>query len=485
MNVIDQLNVERQARGVAQSARTAKRQAVISEQETLVGRALGLAGEIDQQAPLLAQAVTWAGGPFGVGGPMDRPRAMTLLDAILAARKPNTASPSGQSGWFPFLDPSSFLAHIAHEIATPITGLIGLADLLCDTPLNAEQRVLADTIKSGATAALALTHDILDFAKIKAHGLSLLAQPFDLDNLIQDIATLMQPVARAKALCLLVDIDPHLPRHFVGDPIRLRQVVTNLVGNAVKFTKRGHVKISVVGLEAEAGVQQVHIAVEDTGIGIAPNDLDKIFDPFHQAAPNAGLGLGLTLARRLVDQMGGAIWADSETGQGSRFGIRVPLPIADTPVMQLETSALRQESTPRPMRILAVEDNRTNQLVFQKMVRDLAVDVVFANTGGEAVEIFQSFKPDLIFMDIAMPQMNGCQATQIIRQIEAGRTRLPIIALTALSAQEDHAPVLAAGMDRCLTKPLQKAALRAVMAEFCPKTAYVMSPAAQLGRVSA
>jgi CheY-like chemotaxis protein len=135
------------------------------------------------------------------------------------------------------------------------------------------------------------------------------------------------------------------------------------------------------------------------------------------------------------------------------------------------------------MRILAAEDNRTNQLVFQKMVRDLAIDVVFANTGGEAVDLFQSFKPDLIFMDIAMPQMNGCQATQAIRQMEAGRSRLPIIALTARSAEEDHTPLLAAGIDRYVTKPLHKAALHAVLTEFCPKTAYIMSPAIKLGGV--
>lgn len=499
MNVIDQLNVERQARGTAQSARDEKRQAIVSKQETLGVQALGLADEIARQVPILAQAVTWAGGGWTLGCPVVRAREITHLDAILAARKPNAApnDPAPITGCAPepalqtvlldpfaFVEASSFLTHIAHEIATPITGLIGLADLLCDTPLTAEQRVFADTIKSTATAALALSHDILDYAKIKAHGLSLLAQPFDLERLIQDIATLMQPVARAKALHLLVDFDPHLPRQFIGDPIRLRQVLTNLVGNAVKFTKWGHVKISVVGLEAGAGVQQVHITVEDTGIGITPSDLGAIFDAFHQATPNAGLGLGLTLAKQLIVQMGGAIWVDSEAGQGSSFGIRVPLPVADAPVMQPDTSRPPQEAgPPRPMRILAAEDNRTNQLVFQKMVRDLEIDVVFANTGGEAVDLFQSFKPDLIFMDIAMPQMNGCQATQAIRQMEAGRSRLPIIALTARSAEEDHTPLLAAGIDRYMTKPLHKAALHAVLTEFCPKTAYIMSPAIKLGGV--
>jgi CheY-like chemotaxis protein/two-component sensor histidine kinase len=361
-----------------------------------------------------------------------------------------------------------------------------MADLLCNTALTAEQRLFADTIKSSASAALALIHDILEYAKITAQGVSLKAEPFDLERLIHDLTTLLQPAASAKGLGLLVEYDPSLPRQFTGDAGRVRQVLTNLLGNAIKFTAQGQVLIRVTGLQAGEGCHQVHITVEDTGVGIAPDDLALIFDAYHQATPNAGLGLGLALAKRLVERLGGAIWVDSELGQGSSFGLRLPLPVADTPVVPSDLPSLPQDvGPPRSMRILVAEDNRTNQLVFQKMVRDLAVDVVFANNGAEAVSLFQTFQPDLIFMDIAMPQMDGCQAALAIRQIEAGQQHLPIIALTALMGEGDTAALVAAGIDRHMTKPLHKAALREVMIAFCPQAAYVLPPAVELASAGA
>ena len=331
-----------------------------------------------------------------------------------------------------------------------------MADLLCNTALTAEQRLFADTIKSAASAALAMTHDILEYAKITAQGVLIKAAPFDLEGLIHDLTTLLQPAASAKGLGLLVEYDPSLPRQFTGDAGRVRQVLTNLLGNAIKFTAQGQVLIRVTGLQAGEGCHQVHITVEDTGVGIAPDDLALIFDAYHQATPNAGLGLGLALAKRLVERMGGAIWVDSELGQGSSFGLRLPLPVADTPVVPSDLPSLPQDAgPPRSMRILVAEDNRTNQLVFQKMVRDLAVDVVFANNGAEAVSLFQTFQPDLIFMDIAMPQMDGCQAALAIRQIEAGQQHLPIIALTAGATLEDRENSITAGMTDFVSKPFK------------------------------
>lgn len=471
MDLLEQLETERRTRNLAETLRSRKRQAILSDQARLGRRAQALANQMTQHGPNVAQALTWAQSLYDGGRLAGHNSVKSDTQALVAKRPPQGDHPAI----------SAFLARIAHDMRTPLTGIVGMTDMLDDTALSDEQRLFTRTIKSAATAALGLAADILDHAKITAHGLPLLTEPFDLERLIHDLITLMQPAAHAKGLRLMVNFDPNLPPHFIGDAGRVRQILTNLMGNAVKFTAKGHVAIKVVGLDSGEGAHHVHITVEDTGIGIAPDDLEAIFDEYRQATPNSGLGLGLTLAKRLVEGMGGAIWVDSELGQGSSFGLRLPLPMAEAPAVQAEVPTKAEVAAPpRPMRILAAEDNRTNQLVFQKMVRDLAVEVVFANNGAEAVDLFQSFKPDLIFMDIAMPQMNGHQAALAIRQIEAGQSHLPIIALTAQVAEDETAPSLAAGIDRHMTKPLQKAALYEVMTAFCPKSAYVLAPAVEL-----
>jgi signal transduction histidine kinase len=505
MDLTKQFDVERHTRNLAQSLWTGKRQAIVSDQETLGRRVRTLTQQINQQGPLVAQTLTWAQGLCDMTGPAVQQEAKAYLQALLATRRPQVAvegvavapgaPPQTEAAQANHPTISTFLARIAHEMRAPITGVAGMADLLCETSLTPEQRLFAGTIKSSATAALVIAHDILDYAKIKAHGLNLLAEPFDLKTMIHDVTTLMLPTSRAKGISLKVDFNATLPPRFIGDAGRVRQVLTNLVSNAVKFTEQGHVLIRVVALDAEPGPHQVQITVEDTGIGIQAGDLDLIFDEFHQAAPNAGLGLGLALAKQLVQQMGGAIWVNSELGKGASFGLRLPLPVAEgtevraditrhLPSMAPQKPPALQWDAPhtRPMRVLVAEDNRTNQLVFQKMVRDLAVDVVFANTGVEAVDLFQSFQPDLIFMDIVMPQMDGCQAALAIRQIEAGQSHMPIIALTAQVAEDGISPFLEAGIDRHMTKPLQKATLRAMLDAFCPNAAYVLSPAVELAR---
>ena len=528
-----------------------------------------------------------------VGLRVDITEAKEQHKALLAAR---------EAAWAANRAKSAFLANMSHEIRTPMNGVVGMAELLCESTLSQEQRLFAETIRSSGEALLVIINDILDYSKIEAERLTLYPEPFDLERTIHEVAMLLQPRARPRGIDLIIDYDMFLPTRFVGDPGRLRQVLTNLVGNAVKFTEKGHVLIRVVGLEAEPGHHQLHVTVEDTGIGIAPQNRTHIFGEFNQVENDSnrkfeGTGLGLAITHRLIERMDGAVWVDSELGKGSCFGFRITLPVAedavsphlpidlrrvlvvddqfinrtilerqldscgiathlcrsgaealevlavdqnfdailtdhDMPEMDGLALALRIRArgltmpivlltsnptaaregpgaeelaaviqkpilradlyrhlqaltgsaliepeppvvvvakAPRQMRVLTAEDNRTNQLVFRKMVKDMDISLVFANNGREAVDLFRSFNPDLIFMDISMPEMDGRDAARAIRTLEGGATHVPIVALTAHALDGDADGILAAGIDRYMTKPLRKAAITGIVAEFCPQ----------------
>ncbi len=363
---------------------------------------------------------------------------------------------------------SKFLATMSHEIRTPLNAVLGMADLLLATRLDGRQRHYVELMRSSGRSLLEVINDILDVSKIEAGRMELEVADFDPAQAVESVAAMLEPRAREKGLQMRCRLAPGLPRTVRGDAARLRQVLMNLVGNAIKFTARGFVEVRVSHLEAGDDRITLEIAVQDTGVGIDPDLLPTLFEPFTQADSSTarrfgGTGLGLAICRELVELMHGRIDVHSRPGEGSTFVVRLALPRGEpAPTRPAVLDAPTAPSGTR-RRILVAEDNAVNQILIRALLEQLGHDCDVVADGAEALRQVQATAYDLVLMDVQMPALDGLAATRAIRALGGTTAGVPIVAMTANAMAEDRTQCLEAGMDDYVTKPIDRAQLAAAI----------------------